>query len=284
MCQTDRNCRSLVNHMVGGALDMPTNLGHFCHSLSSVFATISLNEREFQLSSEVVVQILCKQKTSCIQWLVRLYWLLLILNYELQTRSGTVLKGLWSSEAVLVKTNTKSLHKNLVYSVECTCWMCFSFGLNVFSVLGWAPCLATFSPDPAEAMNVGFLFFSSLGNEAQYYRLGCLISQARVNPAPTSNRKTYPSVFPGTHMPQLRKVVYEKYNLNRKHLTRLGGHCQPKTLTTLNIWNPPYTEDSSAYWIREKLCHLKLWLHWWTSTYTGTIVKTKNLNMLLNCF
>jgi hypothetical protein len=78
--------------------------------------------------------------------------------------------------------------------------MCFSFGLNVFSVLGWAPCFATFSPDPAEAMNVGFLFFSSLGNDAQYYRLGCLISQARVNPAPTSNRKTYPSVFPGLCM------------------------------------------------------------------------------------
>lgn len=129
MCQSDRNCRSLVKHMVGGALDMPTNLGHFCHSLSSVLATISLNEREFQLSSEVV-QILCKQKSSCIQWLVLLYWLLLILNYELQTRSGTVLKGLWSSEAVLVKTNTKSLHNNLVYNVECTCWMCFSFGLG----------------------------------------------------------------------------------------------------------------------------------------------------------
>jgi hypothetical protein len=150
MCQSDRNCRSLVKHMVGGALDIPTHLGHFCHSLSSVFATISLNEREFQLSSEVV-RILCKQKSSCIQWLVLHYWLLLMLNYELQTRSGTVLKGLWSSEAVLVKTNTKSLHNNLVYNVECTCWMCFSFGLGTL-----------FGNFPAEAMNVGFLFFSLL--------------------------------------------------------------------------------------------------------------------------
>jgi hypothetical protein len=154
MCQSDRNCRSLVKHMVGGALDIPTHLGHFCHSLSSVFATISLNEREFQLSSEVV-QILCKQKSSCIQWLVLRYWLLLMLNYELQTRSGMVLKGLWSSEAVLVKTNTKSLHNNLVTILNAHA--------ECVSVLGWAHCLATFSPHPAEAMNVGFLFFLCSG-------------------------------------------------------------------------------------------------------------------------
>lgn len=103
-------------------------------------------------------------KKLIIQWLVLLYWLLLILNYELQTRSGTVLKGLWSSEAVIVKTNTKSLHKNPVYSVECTCWMCFSFGLNVFSVLGWAHCLATFSPDPAEKLILVFFLARTCHN------------------------------------------------------------------------------------------------------------------------
>jgi hypothetical protein len=164
MCQSDRNCRSLVKHMVGGALDMPTNLGHFCHSLSSVFATISPNEREFQLSSEVI-QILCKQKSSCIQWLVLLYWLLFMLNYELQTRSGTVLKRLWSSEAVLVKTNTKSLHNNLVYNSHMLnvfqFWvkMCFQFWVG--HIVWQRSVLILLKP-----WMLGSFFFSALGNEA----------------------------------------------------------------------------------------------------------------------